>query len=160
MMDRHKKTLAWFAVIERMLAEYHPMTFRQVFYRFVSEGLMTNDESGYGKIQYALLAARQDGVIPWAWIEDRLRIPHHVSMWDDLAQRWRKYFPDFFVRLTDDSWMVIEVKAAAQVEHPNVKAKDARAKEVFEDLSGIFYKMIEDDKVRRGDYHQIFRWAR
>lgn len=32
-----------------------------------------------------LVDARKDGTIPWAWIEDRLRRPRAVSMWDDLA---------------------------------------------------------------------------
>jgi hypothetical protein len=32
----------------------------------------------------ALVNARKDGVIPWDWIEDRLRRPRRVSMWDSL----------------------------------------------------------------------------
>lgn len=29
--------------------------------------------------------ARKESLIPWGWVEDRLRRPRHVSMWDDLA---------------------------------------------------------------------------
>jgi hypothetical protein len=32
-----------------------------------------------------LVDARKDGSIPWEWIEDRLRRPRTVSMWDNLA---------------------------------------------------------------------------
>ena len=30
--------------------------------------------------------ARKDGTIPWDWIEDRLRRPRSVCMWDDLSE--------------------------------------------------------------------------
>lgn len=90
-------------------------------------------------------------------ITDPTHNEFYVEYWDDQAQRWRRYFPDFYLRLADDGWMVIEVKAADQIEHPNVKAKDTAAHEVFERLSGIFYRVIEDDKARRGDIHELFR---
>lgn len=32
-----------------------------------------------------LVKARQQGIIPWDWIEDRIRQPRVVSMWRDLA---------------------------------------------------------------------------
>ena len=90
-------------------------------------------------------------------ITDPTHNEFYVEYWDDQAQRWRPYFPDFYLRLADDGWLVIEVKAADQTEHPNVKAKDAAAHEVFERLSGIFYKVIEADKARRGDIHEMFQ---
>jgi hypothetical protein len=36
-------------------------------------------------VSKALVAARQEGLIPWSWIEDRLRRPRHVSMWSSLG---------------------------------------------------------------------------
>lgn len=33
----------------------------------------------------ALVVTRHEGSIPWEWIEDRLRRPRQVSMWDGLA---------------------------------------------------------------------------
>lgn len=79
-----------------------------------------------------------------------------IEYWDDQAGRWRKYFPDFFLRLADDGWMVIEVKRQDQVEHPNVQAKDAAARAVFETLNGILYHVKPDDEIRRGEIYDLF----
>ena len=53
--------------------------------------------------------------------------------------------------------MVIEVKREDQIEHPNVKAKDDAAREVFEALNGILYHVKPDDEIRRGEIHDIFQ---
>jgi len=82
---------------------------------------------------------------------------NHVEYYDEQAGRWRKFFPDFFLRLADDGWMVIEVKREDQTVHPNVKAKDTAARRVFEALNGIFYHVKPDDEIRRGDFHDIFQ---
>jgi len=92
-------------------------------------------------------------------ITDPAHNQFYIEYYDEHAGRWRKYFPDFFLRLADDGWMVIEVKREDQVEHPNVKAKDAAALEVFESLNGILYRVKPDDEIRRGEIHDIFRCA-
>ncbi|RLC63974.1 MAG: restriction endonuclease subunit R, partial [Chloroflexi bacterium] len=92
-------------------------------------------------------------------ITDPAHNQFYIEYYDEHAGRWRKYFPDFFLRLADDGWMVIEVKREDQVEHPNVKAKDAAALEVFESLNGILYHVKPDDEIRRGEIHDIFRCA-
>jgi type III restriction enzyme len=81
----------------------------------------------------------------------------YVEYYDEQAGRWRRYFPDFFLKLADDGWMVIEVKREDQIEHPNVQAKDDAAREVFEALNGILYHVKPDDEIRRGEIHDIFR---
>ncbi len=83
----------------------------------------------------------------------------YVEYYDELAGQWRKYFPDFFLRLAGDGWMVIEVKRQDQIEHPNVKAKDTAARQVFETLNDILYHVKPDDEIRRGEIHDIFRRA-
>jgi superfamily II DNA or RNA helicase len=80
----------------------------------------------------------------------------YVEYYDEQAGRWRRYFPDFFLKLADDGWMVIEVKREDQTEHPNVQAKDKAAREVFETLNGILYRVKPDDEIRRGEIHDIF----
>ena len=90
-------------------------------------------------------------------ITDPAHNEFYVEYYDELAGRWRKYFPDFFLKFADDGWMVIEVKREDQTEHPNVKAKDAAAREVFEALNGIFYHVKPDDEIRRGEIHDIFQ---
>ena len=84
-MSKHAKTVAILETAAAVLAENHPMTVRQVYYQCVSRQVIENSRSQYQAVSNVLVRARQDGTIPWAWIEDRLRQPRHVSMWDDLA---------------------------------------------------------------------------
>ena len=92
-------------------------------------------------------------------ITDPAHNEFYVEYYDALAGRWRKYFPDFFLRLAGDGWMVIEVKRQDQIEHTNVKAKDAAARQVFETLNDILYHVKPDDEIRRGEIYDLFRRA-
>lgn len=84
-MGRHAKTQQLLEVAVEVLSEHHPMTVRQVYYQLVSRQVIENNRSQYQAVSNVLVRARQDGTIPWAWIEDRLRRPRTVSMWADLA---------------------------------------------------------------------------
>jgi hypothetical protein len=46
--------------------------------------VIENSRGAYQSVSKALVAARRDGTIPWEQIEDRLRRPRQVNMWDDL----------------------------------------------------------------------------
>lgn len=83
-MGRHGRTENLIERAREILAEHHPMTVRQVYYQLVSRQVIKNNRCQYQAVSKALVAARQEGLIPWDWIEDRLRRPRHVSMWDDL----------------------------------------------------------------------------
>jgi hypothetical protein len=85
-MGKHAKTLALIDTARAILAEQHPMTVRQVYYQLVSRQVIENNRSQYQAVSKALVNARQNGIIPWDWIEDRLRRPRTVSMWGDLAE--------------------------------------------------------------------------
>ncbi len=63
----------------------HPMTVRQVYYQLVSKQVIGNSRSEYQAVSSALVEARLSGAIPWYHIEDRIRRPRYVSMWDDIA---------------------------------------------------------------------------
>jgi hypothetical protein len=87
-MSRHKKTVRLIQTAAEILAEHHPMTVRQVFYRLISRQVAENTRGAYQAVSKSLVAARRAGSIPWEWIEDRLRKPRCVSMWgglDDFA---------------------------------------------------------------------------
>ena len=90
-------------------------------------------------------------------ITDPAHNEFYVEYYDEQAGRWRKFFPDFFLKLADDGWMVIEVKREDQTVHPNVKAKDTAARRVFEALNGIFYHVKPDDEIRRGEIYDLFQ---
>jgi len=61
------------------------MTVRQVYYQLVSGLVIENKRSQYQAVSKALVYARKTGEIPWEWIEDRLRQPRKVRMWNDLS---------------------------------------------------------------------------
>jgi hypothetical protein len=84
-MARHKRTEALLQVAVEVLTEHRPMTVRQVYYQLVSRQVIENSRSQYQAVSNALVAARKDGAIAWEWIEDRLRRPRRVSMWDGLG---------------------------------------------------------------------------
>src|SRR5262245_60086333 len=69
----------------QILAGHYPMTLRQLFYRLVSIQLIENKSQHYDTLSKAIVRARQDGTIPWEWIEDRLRRPRGLAMWPNLA---------------------------------------------------------------------------
>jgi hypothetical protein len=84
-MPRHAKTQRIIDEAHDVLAAFNPMTVRQVFYQLVSRQVIENTRGAYQGVSDALVAARREGSIPWHWIEDRLRRPRAVGMWDDLA---------------------------------------------------------------------------
>lgn len=83
-MGKHAKSLRVLEIAREVLAANHPMTVRQVYYQLVSRQVIENSRSAYQAVSNLLVDARKDGTIPWKWIEDRLRRPRAVSMWDDL----------------------------------------------------------------------------
>ena len=84
-LAKHKRTEMILENAISVLADYHPMTVRQVYYRLVSRQIIDNNRSQYQAVSNILVDARKSGAIPWDWVEDRLRKPRHISMWDDLA---------------------------------------------------------------------------
>jgi hypothetical protein len=70
--------------IVAVLEEMNPMTVRQVYYQLVARQLIPNNRSQYQATSTLLVRLRQDGTVPWEWIEDRNRRPRTVQMWDDL----------------------------------------------------------------------------
>jgi hypothetical protein len=84
-MGKHAKTVRLIEAAHEVLAAHHPMTVRQVYYQLVSGQVIENNRSQYQAVSNALVDARKEGVIPWKWIEDRLRRPRQVQMWDSLG---------------------------------------------------------------------------
>lgn len=84
-MSLQAKTLRIIEVAVEVLTELHPMTVRQVYYQLVSRQVIKNNRCQYQAVSKALVAARQDGTMPWEWIEDRTRQPRMFSMWEGLT---------------------------------------------------------------------------
>ena len=80
-----EKTLKIIMEAKTVLEESSPMTLRQLFYALVSRQIIDNTKGSYKAVGHALVYARQNDLISWDDIEDRLRRPRHVSMWDGLV---------------------------------------------------------------------------
>ena len=85
-MGKHAKTLKLIEAAKEILIELNPMTVRQVYYQLFSRHAIENNRGLYQAVSNALVYARRERLIPWGWIEDRQRRPHHVSMWSGLAE--------------------------------------------------------------------------
>lgn len=85
-MSKHAKTVRLIEIARDILAEQNPMTVRQVYYQLVSRQVIENTRGAYQAVSNALVDARREGAIPWEWIEDRLRRPRTVNMWDGLTE--------------------------------------------------------------------------
>jgi hypothetical protein len=84
-MSRRAKTQTIIDRAREILTTDHPMTVRQVYYQLVSRQVIKNNRCSYQAVSKALVAARRERLIPWDWIEDRLRRPRTVSMWESLS---------------------------------------------------------------------------
>jgi hypothetical protein len=70
------------------LAQGHPMTLRQVHYRLVSRDdvVQPNTVSAYDTLGAWLRDDKLAGIVPWEWMEDRLRQATAWAMWDNPTQ--------------------------------------------------------------------------
>ncbi len=68
-----------------ILEAENPMTIRQLFYRLVSKGLITNCQAHYTRVSRDMTKARKDGRVPWDWIADRTRPTYAPNVFKDLA---------------------------------------------------------------------------
>lgn len=99
-----ESTLELIEAARQVLESYHPMTLRQCYYQLVSnyKDLLKNDPKEYKRLSVALVKARQEGMIPWEWLEDRTRQPKVIDMYARLsdfvnaAKEWyhRDVWPD------------------------------------------------------------------
>lgn len=83
-MGFQAKTVKIIETAQEVLAANNPMTVRQVYYHLVSRQVVENNRNRHQSVSDALVKARQQGLIPWEWIEDRLRKLRRVSMWRGL----------------------------------------------------------------------------
>ena len=86
-MGKHAKTVKLLEVAVEVLTAQPLMTVRQAYYQLVFRHVIENNRGQYQAVSNALVEVRKDGIIRWDWIEDRLRRPREVLMWDDLAER-------------------------------------------------------------------------
>jgi hypothetical protein len=73
------------AILTQYAAQGFTMTLRQVYYQFVSRGLIPNRQSEYKRLGEILNDARLAGLLDWSHMEDRTRNLNAYPFWDSPA---------------------------------------------------------------------------
>lgn len=73
----------------------------------------------------------------------------YVPYVDPESNRLRKYYPDFLVKMDDDSYLILEVKGDHMMDDPAVKAKEAAAEEIAVE-SSMKYEMLKGTDIMDG----------
>jgi hypothetical protein len=61
------------------------LTLRQLYYQCVSRNIIPNTDRSYKNLGSLLNDARLAGMVDWAAIEDRVRVPRSTADWPDIA---------------------------------------------------------------------------
>jgi hypothetical protein len=131
---RHARTLQIIQEAHDILEAFHPMTLRQIHYQLVSRQVTENTPSAYKGLSRHLAYARRDGLIPWEWMEDRLRVVRNAGDgWESVDEYWR-----FQVRQLEDGYSRALWPSQPAYLHVWLE-KDA--------LSGIFDDALRDYNV-------------
>ena len=70
--------------------EMQPMTVRQVFYQASVRGIVDKTETGYSRVQRALVDLRRRGRLPFDWIADNARWQRKPDSFRDPAEAMRQ----------------------------------------------------------------------
>ncbi|KKN68945.1 hypothetical protein LCGC14_0446300 [marine sediment metagenome] len=117
---------------ESICAEYveqgYDLTLRQLYYQFVSRGLLSNTQRSYSNLGTTVNRARLAGLLDWDYIVDRTRNLQSVAHWDspaDMVDACAKQFT--LDKWTDQSYRIevwVEKEALAGVIGKAAEASD------------------------------------
>lgn len=82
-------------IIAERQAQGYTLTLRQLFYAFVTRGLIANKQENYKRLGGVIDEGRKQGLIDWAAFEDRERPLHKMALFDspvDYLTRTREWF--------------------------------------------------------------------
>ncbi len=103
------KTTDLIDAVRDVLEEHRPQTIWQCFYRLVSRNLIGNTNNNYVQLQEIIATARTSDLIPWDWIEDRLRQPIEVPMWRNPADFAATVIPQYRADVWPEQPVYVEV---------------------------------------------------
>jgi len=82
-----EKSLRLIEAARDILSRIQPASVRAVCYQlFIAELIPDMSRASTNRVGAQLVYAREQGIIPWAWIVDETREPERVSAWDDPAR--------------------------------------------------------------------------
>lgn len=73
-------------IIKEYASEGYDLTLRQLYYQFVSRGLIPNSQKEYKKLGSVINNARMAGLIDWNAIVDRTRMLRESSHWNNVGE--------------------------------------------------------------------------
>lgn len=100
------------AIIEEYSAKGFSLTLRQLYYQFVSRGLLANKDREYKRLGDIISDGRMTGLIDWDAITDRLREIHDRPHWNSPQDFLKSVGPQFYV----DHWVGQERRVEVWVE--------------------------------------------
>ncbi len=121
------KTVALIANSAAILQRIEPATVRGVCYQLFTRRLIPDmGKNATDRVSRALTAARERGVIPWAWIVDETREIEHRQGWDDpeayMDTVWRSYRKDRWADQPERVMVVSEKGTVGGVLRPVIHA--------------------------------------
>lgn len=80
----YEQRVAWTIEVVEEWRDYLPLMLRQIYYQLVKHPhFMPNTEYQYKALSAALSRARKEGLIPWEWMDDRMRPTGGSVGWPD-----------------------------------------------------------------------------
>ena len=80
---KSKASLELIAAAIRILEEIQPATVRAVCYRlFIEKLIPCMTKANTDKVSKQLVYARENGLLPWAWVVDETREAERIVSWD------------------------------------------------------------------------------
>lgn len=115
-------------ICETYAAQGFRLTVRQLYYQFVSRGLLANTVRNYKRLASIIADARMAGLLDWDWIEDRMRTVAELAHWQDpreiVGAVARQYRVDKWSNQPYRPVVLIEKDALAGVIEPTCEALD------------------------------------
>jgi hypothetical protein len=121
-IKRSRRTRAEVEALDEALfeivAQFRPVTVRQVFYQAVNRGLVPKTETqGYRVVQRRLVALRESGEIPYGYIVDGTRYVHGYTRYEDLDE-FSAYAAGLYRK---DYWASADVRVEVWLEKDALK---------------------------------------
>lgn len=96
-------------ICDELAEQGYDLTLRQLYYQFVSRGLIENRQTEYKRLGSIVNDGRLAGLIDWLRIEDRTRGLKDVGTWDDPADMVRSDVQAFAIDKWEDQPFRVEV---------------------------------------------------
>lgn len=148
-MKTYARNTSLLAGAVKILAEEHPCTLRQLFYRAVSAGLMPNTPAEYKRLGALMTRGREEGIINRRWIVDHVRATMKPSSWSgltDFSETVREaYRKDYWASLPHYVCVFVEKDAIAGTIQPVTHRNNVALHVVRGYCSVSFASEIADD---------------